>query len=95
MTNTTSWAQEVLDGVTVLIAERDRFRAESAALRAALADIGCALDVDDPYRAAEYCRTALGKPQDANPAPNPPKTPADERATGHGSAADRGGAEGE
>ena len=78
-----------------LTTDNARLRAESAALRAARADIGCALDVDDPYRAAEYCRTALGKPQDANPAPNPPKTPADERATGHGSAADRGGAEGE
>ncbi|HUX43247.1 MAG TPA: hypothetical protein VMV57_00720 [Terracidiphilus sp.] len=86
MTNTKSWAQDVLDDVTALTAHRDRLRAENAELRAVLADIGCALDVDDPYRAAEYCRTALGKPQDANPAPNPPKTPADERATGHESA---------
>ena len=68
-----------------LKADNARLRAEKAALRAAPADIGCALDVDDPYRAAEYCRTALGKPQDANPAPNPPGKPA-ERATGHESA---------
>ena len=64
---------------------------ENAELRGVLADIGCALDVDDPYRAAEYCRTALGKPQNANPAPNPPGKPA-ERATGHESAGNGGAA---
>ena len=89
MTNTKSWEQDVFDDVTALIAERDRLRAENAELRAVLADIGCALDVDDPYRAAEYCRTALGKPQSANPAPKPPEKPA-ERATGHGSAGEGG-----
>ena len=86
---------DVITDLGVIVQCIKTLEADNAALREVLADIGCALDVDDPYRAAEYCRTALGKPQDANPAPNPPKTPADERATGHGSAADRGGAEGE
>jgi len=39
MTNTKSWAQDVLDDVTALTAHRDRLRTENAKLREALLEI--------------------------------------------------------